>query len=283
MKIKKDEPLKVAFQGLSGSYSEAAAASMFAGDDLHTISSRKQADIISKVKSGEVDYGVLRFKHGDNEVDFRTVQAICEAGCFIVRDCTFHEKYNLAGHTDAVEADIRRIYAHPTIMHICRKFLEGHADIEIVAKYDSAESLASMINRGDKSECTVTGDFAAMRYGMKVIKSNIEDNKNGLSRFVAVASKQKSPEGKNPQTAVVFGLKHAPGSLFNALAVFKDRNINIIGVITQPQADAQYAILVEFTGHSDDANVSDAIVELKKDTTYLHVLGSYDSMEPRIP
>lgn len=283
LNVEKDRPLKVAFQGLSGSYSEAAAASMFAGDDLHTISSPKQSEIIGKVKSGEVDYGVLRFKLGDSDVDFRTVQAICDAGCFIVRDCTFHESYNLAGHTDATEADIKRIYAHPTIMHICRKFLEGRTDVDIIAKYDSAESLAEMINRGDKTEGTVTGDFAAMRYGLNIIKRGIEDNKNGISRFVAVASSQKRPEGDNPQTAVVFGLKHAPGSLFSALAVFKDRNINIIGVITQPQADAQYSILVEFAGHSDDANVADAIGELKKDTTFLHMLGSYNSMEPRIP
>ncbi|MEE9311424.1 MAG: prephenate dehydratase domain-containing protein [Planctomycetota bacterium] len=275
--------MKVAFQGLSGSYSEAAAASMFADDDLHTISSPKQADIISKVQSGEVDYGVLRFKHGDNEVDFRTVQAIYDADCFIVRDCTFHEAYNLAGHADATEADIKRVYAHPTIMHICRKFLEGHADIDIIAKYDSAESLADMINRGDQTEGTVTGDFAALRYGLNIVKRGIEDNKNGISRFVAVGSSQKSPEGNNPQTAVVFGLKHAPGSLFSALSVFKDRNINMNGVISQPHADGQYAILVEFAGRSGDANVADAISELKKDTTFLHMLGSYDSMEPRIP
>ncbi|MHC4840548.1 MAG: prephenate dehydratase [Planctomycetota bacterium] len=275
--------MKVAFQGLSGSYSEAAAASMFAGDDLHTISCPSQPEIIEKVKSGEVDYGVVRFKKGDNGVDFRTVEKIRESGCFIVRDCTFHENYNFAGHPDATEDGIKRIYAHPTIMHICRNFLEGRKGAEIVANYDSAESLANMITRGDKSEATVTGDFAAMRYGLNIFQKGIEDSKIGISRFVAIASELKRPGGDNVQTAVVFGLKHAAGSLFQALAAFKERDINIIGVITQPQSDHQYSILVEFEGHTDDENVSEALKALNNYTTFFNLLGSYDSMEPRIP
>ncbi|MDC1142600.1 prephenate dehydratase domain-containing protein [Planctomycetota bacterium] len=275
--------MKVAFQGLSGSYSEAAAASMFSTEDVHTISCPSQPEIIEKVKSGEVDFGVVRFKHGDKGVDFHTVEALSESGCFILRECTFHEHYNLVGHPEATADGIKRVYAHPTIMHICRKYLYSLEGVQIVAKYDSAESIADLIKRGDKSEASVTGDFAAMRYGLNVLKSGIEDSKLGVSRFVAISAEHQKPTTEKIQTAVVFGLEHSAGSLFQALSVFKERGINIVGVVTQPQSNAKYSILVEFEGHTDDENVNEALKALNNFTTFFTLLGSYDSMEPRIP
>jgi prephenate dehydrogenase len=79
------------------------------------------------------------------------------------------------------------------------------------------------------------------------------------------------------KTSLIFTLKHIPGSLFRALKVFTDRDINLTKIesIPIPGKPWEYNFFLDFEGHIDDKKIISALEELEKQTTFLKIIGSY--------
>src|SRR5262249_15279184 len=111
--------------------------------------------------------------------------------------------------------------------------------------------------------------------------SNIEDFPNNETRF-AVIGHQKAAKTGHDRTAVMFRVAHEPGSLVNALDVFKQNKINLTWIESFPvRATAgdggkpQYVFSVEFEGHTDDTKVTRALKALHEHCQEVTVLGSF--------
>lgn len=278
--------MKIAFHGQRGSYSEAAAAWMFADRDIATVPCNTAQGVFDALADEHVQYGVVRVENSERGMSYEVLDLLRATRVYFTREIHFHERYNLAGQTDASAEAIKRVYAHPAILSFCSTFLSMQKDIELIARYDSAESLAAMVQRGDAFEATVCGDFAASIFGLKVLQPSIENSVTGTTRFVALGRDKELPTGDvaNVRTTVMFELKHQPGALMDALAAFRGNQINLSSVFARPNRTNKwdYTVFVEFPGRLDDPNIRTALAELRQHTTYLQMIGSYHSVEPRI-
>lgn len=278
--------MKIAFHGQRGSYAEAAAAWMYADQDIATVPTGTAQGVLDALLSGSVQYGVMRLEMSEWGSNYDLLDLLRHNRIYFNREIRFHERYNLAGPRGSTRRAVKRVMAHPTILHLCSAYLSRQKGLDLIARYDSADVFMSVASKGKGDEAVVCGDFAASIYGLSVLEAGVENNTGSITRFVALGSQLIAPGGDPAKvtTSVMFELKHEPGALMEALGAFKKFGINLNVVTGRPNRSNRwdYTIYVEFSGrHSDDDNVS-ALAELKQHTTYLQVLGSYDCSEPRL-
>jgi 3-deoxy-7-phosphoheptulonate synthase len=75
----------------------------------------------------------------------------------------------------------------------------------------------------------------------------------------------------------VFTTLHQPGSLYRVLKIFNDYGINLTKLESRPHKTEpwRYYFYLDFEGHVEDKMVGEALDELKEQTNFLKILGSY--------
>ena len=275
--------MKIAFHGQRGSYAEAAAAWMYADEDIATVPCNTAQGVFDQLADDQCQLGIVRVENSEWGTSYEILDLLRATRVYFVRETRFHERYNVAGQAGTHVKNVKRVYAHPAILNLCSSYLSRLTDVELIARYDSAESMAAMVQRGDKDEATVVGDFAASIFGLKILKPSIENSVTGVTRFVALSKAKAVPQDDvKSATTVMFELKHEPGALMNALSAFRDNTINLTNVFARPNRVNKwdYTVFVEFYGRFDEENIRTALAELRKHTTYLQMVGSYDNVEP---
>ena len=117
---------------------------------------------------------------------------------------------------------------------------------------------------------------AAVRYGLRILFTDIEDSPYNETRF-AVIGHQKCGRTGNDKTALMFRVNHAPGKLVDALDVFKQAKINLTWIESFPARapQPQYVFFVDFEGHVEDTKVTKTIKALQEHCQEVTVLGSF--------
>jgi len=115
---------------------------------------------------------------------------------------------------------------------------------------------------------------------MKVLKEDIETNKQNFTRFLII-SKKPYAKTNNSKTSVVFRIIHAPGTLFKILKVLSEQRINITKIESRPIPGRQweYNFYLDFEGHKQESHVRVALNTMKKHPLFFRVLGSYPKMK----
>jgi prephenate dehydratase len=172
-------------------------------------------------------------------------------------------------------ADITTIYSHPQALAQCDEFL-SKLKVEIMPSYDTAGS-AKMIKEKKLKHCAaIASNRAADIYGLEILATEIETNVNNYTKFVAISKQEPKPAQRN-KTSLVFATEHKPGSLYRILGVFATRNINLTKLESRPSRTKpwEYVFYADFEGHIDGKVCQEAMRELRRETTFIKVLGSY--------
>ena len=79
------------------------------------------------------------------------------------------------------------------------------------------------------------------------------------------------------KTSVMFSVRHNPGSLVDALNVFKANKTNLTWIESFPSRDSKngFVFFADIEGHEDDAKTKKAIQGLEKQVDKLTIIGSY--------
>jgi len=170
---------------------------------------------------------------------------------------------------------VKTVYSHPQALAQCRKFLE-RLGCRLIPTFDTAGSVKMIKEEGLKDAGAVAGEKAAEIYGMKILSKEIEDNRNNFTRFF-VLSKHDSPFSGEDKTSIIFYGKNVPGSLYQALEEFAERNIDLTKIESRPtkQMPWEYNFYLDFKGHRTEKRCQEALESLKGKTFFVKVLGSY--------
>jgi chorismate mutase/prephenate dehydratase len=147
-----------------------------------------------------------------------------------------------------------------------------HASLHEVASTATAAELAQR----EPGAAAVASRQAAVRYGLRILFTDIEDSPYNETRF-AVIGHQKSGKTGHDKTALMFRVPHNPGSLVDALDVFKQNKVNLTWIESFPAKTAkpEYVFFVDFEGHSDDPKVARTLKTLQEQCLEVNVLGSF--------
>jgi len=134
--------------------------------------------------------------------------------------------------------EIKYIYSHSQALGQCREFLEINFPGCELRQTSSTAEAASIVASGLSGQAAaICSPFAAEKYGLTIIASDIQDYPNNKTRFFVVEKKPlKFLNDKGPgKTSMVFSLpEDSPGSLYMVLKYFAEEKINLTKIESRP-------------------------------------------------
>ncbi|NMC19470.1 MAG: prephenate dehydratase, partial [Thermogutta sp.] len=176
--------------------------------------------------------------------------------------------------------EIREVYSRPQALSQCRNWLSKHLPGARLVEVTST-STAAQLAMEKPGAAAIAAMQAGVHYGLDVIAENIEDNAGNTTRF-AIIGGTVSPRTGNDKTVIMFQLEHRPGTLADAMSIFKKNKLNLTWIESFPMPGSRgaYYFFVELEGHESELRVRKAIAALQRKTLRLELLGSYPAVSP---
>ena len=269
---------RVAFQGERGAYSE-TASKLFFGDGISISPSFSFDDVFRKVKKGEVDFGVIPIENSLYGIVFETYDLLLKYSLTIVGELNLQINHHLLANKRYKLGEIRKVYSHPQALGQCSEFLKSLNKAEIIPAYDTAGSALLSRDSDHEAIAAIAGREAARIYNLKILKSNIQNNKENFTRFLAISKNTIKKKYDSPKTSICFELKSIPGALFKALSVFALRDIDLLKIESRPipHKPFQYIFYTDLFGSLEDEKIKLAINHLDEISLNIKKFGTYEA------
>lgn len=266
---------RVAFQGELGAFSQQAAHRVF-GPHLQPLPCVAFEDVFSRLVRGKADFAVIPIENSLAGSIHQNFDLLAKHSLESIGETYIRIEHHLIANPRARMADIRQVYSHPVALAQCRTFLNSLRAAEEVSFYDTAGSVKFIRDKNLSNAAAVASADAARMYGMKILKRNIEDDRENYTRFLALARRGRVAHG-GAKTSLVFSLRNEPGALFKALSVFALRDINLTKIESRPIRGRkwEYLFYVDLQSDIRSRPCANALRHLQEMTAYFKVLGSY--------
>ncbi len=268
-------PVKVAFQGEPGAYSEAAVLEYF-DHNVEAIGKSRFEYVFEAVENEEVDFGFIPIENSLAGSIHRNYDLLREHELFIIGETRLRIRHCLIAAPDVAKDQIRHVISHPQALDQCRGYLNRWKGVSVEQVYDTAGAVKQLSETRDQTTAAIASKHAAEIYGMNVLVEGIEDDAANFTRFLVLSTRPVDPTGE-VKTSIVVSLINQPGSLFKALSVFALRDIDLTKLESRPLIGqpGEYLFYIDFIGSIVDKNVTRALNHLEEYASMLRVLGSY--------
>ena len=269
--------MKIAYQGIAGSYSESCAKEKYPNCDTipcktfdecfekaNQDSSIKAIIPESNKTTGNIGVEYLIFKYRLN---------ICAEHFFSIN-------HNLLGIPGSKIKDIKEVYSHAQALSQSSTFIKKKKLNENV-RADTAGSAKYISEAKDKSKGAIASKLSAEIYNLEILNSNIQDEKENVTRFLVMQKEIFQPEFKKNKyiTSLLFKLKSKAGALYSALGSFTLNGVNLTKLQSFPEKNSfsSYFFLCELDGHIEEPKVKNSLEELGLHCDDMHVLGVFEA------
>ena len=273
--LAQQEPLKVAYLGPEGTYTQAAVFKQF-GHSVRALALPTSDEVFQEVEAGNADFGVVAVENSSEGTVTNTQDRFITSPLHICGEVELRIHHCLMGRMDALER-VLRVCSHGQALAQCRGWLDEHLpDAERVAVASNAAGARRA--RDELGTAAITGDTAAEVYGLNMLAREIEDRQDNSTRFLVIGRKLLKPSGKDKTTLLVSaGHTKSPGALHRLLEPLARHRVNITRIESRPSRRRKwdYVFFFDIEGHADDAHVRRALASLKRRASLFRVLGSY--------
>ena len=269
-----ENPVKVAYLGPEGSFTQQAALKHF-GHSAIALATSAVDEVFREVEAGSVNYGVVPIENSTGGVVANTLDNFMESNLKICGEVELRVHQNLLISSVTKADSITRIYSHAQSFAQCRKWLNTHypkAERIVV----SSNSEAAKRLKGEWNAAAIAGSMAAELYGLTIRAEKIEDQPDNATRFLIIGTQEVPPSGID-KTSIVVAMRNEPGALHNLLEPFHRHNIDLTRVETRPSRTGvwNYVFFIDFAGHASDPLISEVLQEVANRCADLKLLGSY--------
>jgi len=263
--------IRVSFQGERGAYSEGAAHSFF-GDAIQSVPMPSFAQAVRSTESGETEHSILPVENSIEGSVGESYDLLYTTSLKAVGEIYHRIEHCLIGMGSLDE--VAEVYSHPQALGQCRKFLLEH-DIRQIPAYDTAGSVKMVKELNRKDTACIASRRASGIYGLPVIRQDIADNLDNVTRFLVLSRTACDPVSRC-KTSIIFSTKHEPGSLYRVLEKFHKCGINMTKIESRPKKSTkwEYNFFVDFEGGVDSPSEA-MLEEIMQEVTFLKVLGTY--------
>jgi chorismate mutase/prephenate dehydratase len=273
--LAQQEPLKVAFLGPEGTFTQQAVLKHF-GHSVRALPLTSIEEVFREVESGTADFGVVPIENSSEGTVNNTLDMFLTSSLGICGEVELRIHQNLMGRMAAL-ADVERICAHPQALAQCRGWLaENLNGVERVPVSSNAEGARRA--RDEEGTAAIAGSTAAELYGLNMLVPEIEDRPDNTTRFLVIGAKAASPSGADRTTLLVSAAHtDAPGALFRLLEPFARHRISMSRIESRPSRRRKwdYVFFIDLEGHAATEPLATALAEIKGQASLCRVLGSY--------
>jgi chorismate mutase/prephenate dehydratase len=268
-----EKPLNIAFLGPEGTFTQEAALKHF-GHSVNTTPLNAIDEVFREVESGAAHYGVVPIENSTEGVVNHTLDMFLQSPLKISGEVELRIHHHLLSVDGSID-QIQRIYSHQQSLAQCREWLDTNMlRTERIGVSSNAEAAMRILS--EPTAAAIAGDAAAQRYGIKILKSNIEDHPNNITRFLIIGRPNASPSGDD-KTSVLVASRNKPGSLFRLLEPLARHRVSMTHIQSRPShcVNWEYVFFLDMDGHLEDENLKAALKELREEADLFNILGSY--------
>ncbi|CAI5523216.1 unnamed protein product [Closterium sp. Naga37s-1] len=228
-------PLRVAYQGVPGAYSEMAAMRVYPG--CSPVPCDQFDDAFKAVEQWLVGRAVLPIENSLGGSIHRNYDLLLRHRLHIVGEVHLPVHHCLLALPGTHTTQLTRVLSHPQALAQCEATLNGLGVVQ-EAVYDTAGAAQMVANQKMEGVGAVASTRAAEIYGLEILAEGIQDEADNFTRFLALARDPVLPSTDRPfKTSIVFTLEKGAGVLFKALSVFALRDINLTKIESRPHRD----------------------------------------------
>jgi len=266
----------IAFQGLPGAYSHLACREAY--PQLAPLPCPTFEDAFAAVEDGRAALAMIPIENslGGRVADIHHL--LPASSLYIIAEHFQPVHHCLLGVRGATLEGLTRVLSHEQALAQCRGQLKS-LGLEPVTRADTAGAAREVAEVNEKSTGAVASALAAETYGLKVLRTRVEDRIGNTTRFVVMSRRRIDPDPKEGPslTAFIFQVRSVPAALYKSLGGFATNGINITKIESYLSGDrfsvAQF--YAEIEGHPADLKVARALEELDYFSTSLRILGSF--------
>ncbi len=276
---------KIGYLGPKGTFTEMAAVSIFAGEELvpfETIPACMDA-----LAAEDIDRAVIPLENTiEGSVNMTLDYLIHKHNLPIIGEVTVPIEQHLMVHPSRAEQwrEIEDVYSHPHAIAQCHDFL---TDILPGASlhYTNSTSAAAEKLHDDPSmnAAAVANILAAEQYGLTIVNENVHDYENNHTRFVVLAQEdsmelQPAASRTGDKTTLMVTLpSDFSGALHQVLSAFAWRKLNLTKIESRPMKTGigNYFFVIDVDQLMDDVLLPGAVAELEALGCGVRILGSY--------
>ena len=269
--------MKIAYQGVAGSYSESCAKEKY--PNCETIPCKTFDECFEKANNDSSVKAIIPESNkttGNIGVEY----LIFKYRLNIFAEHFFPINHNLLGLRGSKLSDIKDVYSHAQALSQSSIFIKKNKLNENV-RADTAGSAKYISEAKDKSKGAISSKLSADIYNLQILDSNIQDEKENVTRFLIMQKDIFQPELQNKKyiTSLLFKLKSKAGALYSALGSFTLNGVNLTKLQSFPEKNSfsSYFFLCELDGHIEETKVKNSLEELGLHCDDMHVLGVFES------
>lgn len=268
-----ERPLRVAYLGPEGTFTQAAALKHF-GHSVHSTAFPSIGDIFREVEAGSCDYGVVPVENSTEGVISHTLDLFMTSPLLIVGEVSLRIHHNLMTLASDLGA-IRTLYSHQQSLAQCRGWLDRHLpQAERVAVGSNAE--AARLASEDPAAAAVAGVQAAEIYRLRLLAERVEDEPGNTTRFLVIGPRDAPPSGQD-KTSLLLSCRNESGGLHGLLTPLAEHGISMTRIESRPSRRGiwDYVFFIDILGHRQEPKVGKALDHLRREALLFKILGSY--------
>lgn len=268
-----EEPVKVAYLGPTGTYTEQAMFKQF-GHAIVGVDCVSIDDIFHSVEADGAAFGVVPIENSIEGAINRTMDLLLNSPLRICAEVSLDIRHSLL-HVSGQMDGVTTIVAHPQALAQCYAWLKQHYP-NITQKPVSSNAQGAKMAQEDASIACIAGDSAAMMYELQKVAIGIQDDANNRTRFVVIGKQHCSPSPMD-KTSLILAAPNKAGSLFQLIEPLARHGVSMVRFESRPakQKGWEYFFYIDFIGHTDMANVREALDEIENQAAFYKCLGSY--------
>ncbi|XP_073274567.1 arogenate dehydratase 3-like [Primulina huaijiensis] len=283
--------LRVAYQGVPGAYSEAAAGKAY--PNCEAIPCDQFEVAFQAVELWIADRAVLPVENSLGGSIHRNYDLLLRHRLHIVGEVQLPVHHCLLALPGIRKEYLTRVISHPQALSQCEHTLTKMGlNVAREAVDDTAGAAEYIAMNNLRDTAAIASARAAELYGMQILADGIQDDSSNVTRFVMLAREPIIPRTDRPfKTSIVFAHDKGTSVLFKVLSAFAFRNISLTKIESRPHRNRpirlvddanvgtakhfEYMFYVDFEASLAEGRAQNALAEVQEFTSFLRVLGSY--------
>ena len=270
--------MKIAIQGILGSYHDEVAKLRF-GDDSNIIECLSFDTLVDSVKNEVAEIGIMAIENSIAGSIIPNYSLIDNYDLSVIGEYYISINHQLMALPGIDYRSIETISSHPMALLQCKDFLKS-TNKTIIENKDTAEVARMISDEKISTMAAIASPKAAEIYGLDILMSNIQTISNNETRFVFISKNDNKDFQNLNKASLKIILSHESGSLAKILNIFNDYNINLTKVQSIPviKTPWKYSFFIDLTFNKSDAFMK-AIELVKRNSEFLKIFGIYKSFK----
>ncbi len=265
--------MKVAIQGIKGSYHHQVAQQLYGDVELLECPSFDQ--LTAAVAAGDVDTGIMAIGNSIAGSILNNYALIRQQELHITAEYYLTIEHHLMALKGQKLEDIQEVQSHPMALLQCKSFFRDYPTIKLVETDDTAAAAYRIQRDQKRGIAAIASSTAAALYDLDIIASTIQDVSNNATRFVVV-EKNQNQHAMADKATINFVSSHEPGTLARILTIFGAQRINLTKIQSIPIVDKPF--LYSFVADLEFEQLEQfnkAIMQTQSYMEELDILGIY--------